>query len=315
MPTGAVMYQGHDSAQNVWTWFDRTGAQRGSLLPAVARDGRNVPAGGASSARLTIRRAARATGGHDLIGLDRALSRSRRNRAWTEQDGDTWREDGDVRHTLARATDGSVVLRADSAGMFGPVARSLQEFYRLPAAHVLPFTDTLTDDDEEHGSDAQTSSRFLDALERITGDQLDFFAYVAHGSADGLASAGVRTGAPRTIARFVSLLQHRLRRDGVVVLYACLTGQDGGFAQQLSSLLPGMTVWGHNTSGLASRNPLKVRCRNGVREPIQGIIGEANYLRWTQRLTDDGDFFLRFPFLSDAELLDEVTTGTRHDPR
>ena len=58
-----------------------------------------------------------------------------------------------------------------------------------------------------------------------------------------------------------------------------------------------------------------MRCRNGVREPIQGIIGEVNFLRWTQRLADDRDFYVRFPFLSDAELLDEVTTGTRHDPR
>ncbi len=315
MPSGAVLYQGHDSAENCWTWFDRTGNRRGVLGAPVRGDGRHVSAGRSSSASLTIRRVPGAVGAHTLVGLDRPLSRTRRNRAWTQHDDGTWHEDGEIRFSLGRATDGSVVLRTDSSNMFRPVAMALQTFYRLPTSAVVPFTDTLSDEDEEHGSDAQTAGRFLDALEGITGDQFNFFAYVAHGSADGLASAGIRMGAPATVTRFVSLLQHRVRRDGLILLYACLTGQDGGFAHVLSGLLPGMTVWGHNTPGTASRNPEKVRCRNGVREPIQRIIGAANYRRWTTHLDDDPDFYLRFPFLTEEQLLDELTTGTRHDPR
>jgi hypothetical protein len=315
MPTGAVLYQGHDSTENVWTWFDHAGVERGVLAPVRRGDRRNVPAGRSSSASLTLRRVPSGIGSHVFVGLDRALSRTRLNRAWTEQDDDRWHEDGVIRCSIGHRADGSVLMRTDSSNMFQPVARQLQTFYRLPSQHVVPFTDTLSDDDEEHGSDAQTAARFLDSLEAITGDQLDFFAYVAHGSADGLASAGIRLGAQATVSRFVSLLQRRMRSDGLILLYACLTGQDGGFAQRLSSLLPGMTVWGHNVSGQASRNPQKVRFRNGVREPIERIIGAVNVGRWTDRLNDDPDFYIRFAFLSEEQLLDELTTGTRHDPR
>jgi hypothetical protein len=314
MPTGAVLYLGHDSAITAWVWFDASGARRGELLPPVRADGRGVAAGGSSAASLTIRRARIASGGHELVGMDRPLSRSRVNRAWTRHEDGTWQQNGDVRQSLARTADGAVRVSGDSRGMFRQIARNLQETYRLPEARVLPFTDTLGDEDEEHGSEALTARGFLDSIEALTGTDLDFFAYCGHGAPDGLASAGVRVGSPRRVARFVSLLEARLRSDGVIVLYACETGQEGGFAQRLSTLLPNMTVWGHNSAGTGSRNPEKVRYRRGQGLSMESVLGRVKYERWAQRLTEDRDLYVRFPFLTFEQIIDELVTGTRHEP-
>ncbi|MCU0649532.1 MAG: hypothetical protein MUF00_16180 [Gemmatimonadaceae bacterium] len=296
MPRGVVLYQQNDSAVLTWVWMV-DGREQGVLFGPPGRE--NVPRPGEPGRSFSRIRSVRlADGTEQRLGLPRPLSRSRPNEAFV-QVGETWVERGRIEHRLTRVEGGAVSMRGDARGMFRQVARKLDDLY---GAVLVPFVDTLSDEDGEHGSEAMTSAAVFRDLRAVAGTDYEFFAYSGHGADDGLASAGIRTGGP--IAQFADEIRRLVRRDGTVVLYACLTARDGGFAQALSRLLPTMTVWGHTSSAEASRNPDKVRFRNGSRETIADIIGEANVSRWRNLLQNSEDMYAHFPFMSDEELRD-----------
>jgi hypothetical protein len=139
------------------------------------------------------------------------------------------------------------------------------------------------------------------ALDRAKGP-LDVVAYFGHGNPRSLSSAGIALPHLQTFAGHIAA---KSSRNIVVVLYACLAGSPGGFAQQLATALlrrgVHATVFGHQTSGHTAWNANKRRYPGGawVIPPSAPAWAE-----WQRSLRDlNGRFFARYPFMEPSEIV------------
>jgi hypothetical protein len=196
-------------------------------------------------------------------------------------------------------------MKNDSTGMFEHVARAFRQLYN---AEIRAF-DNVHDDEADGGNEAATRANYFGEMAKFSGDNLDFFAYSGHGSQNGLPSAGVRRGRPTFgVPQLCERIGRLVRADGFVLLYACSTAEAGGFAEDLSRLLPRMTVIGHRGAAAASRNPEKYRIVNGNSEHYRDLLPADVQPRWTATNLDRNYLYARFPFLTVEQVAEELRT-------
>jgi hypothetical protein len=149
----------------------------------------------------------------------------------------------------------------------------------------------------------------MDAVRKMKFN-LDYLAYFGHGAKKGLVTADIYMGS-REVNEFVRLLNERVKPGGVIVFYACDTGDENGFAQMISGQVKGRTVFGHDGAGDARTRPNVVQCVNGARQTFQELLGE-DFHKWEGYIKSCSDIWRRFPFMSVEEIRDEVCSGTAH---
>lgn len=200
---------------------------------------------------------------------------------------------------------GKVKMRADSSAVFKYSGDLLKKAY--PATECRGFAN-VHDDFDDGGGIGESLNNFMEEVRELADHctNLDYFAYAGHGNGPSLPSAGLKIGT-RLYNEFVTCLKSMLRPDGRVIFYACSTGLPGGMAPDLSTKLPGITVFGHNCAGHGMTNPEKVRCFCGQRVVFETAMGKEVYSRWTRLIKNPSeDIWLRYPWMSLEEIVAEV---------
>jgi hypothetical protein len=206
---------------------------------------------------------------------------------------------------------GGYFLRSDSRGMFRCNAEALRRAY---SGTVIKSFANVHDDGEHYASNSEAKSvtreHFLDTMGQFEGT-FDFFAYCGHGYEQGLSSAciGMDTG----YHAFVTELWRILKRGGAIIFYACLTGAEHGFAQQVSRDFPYSKVFAHLTAKRGDNNPDTVVIENGKRTLFEDWLGKENFRKWKHTVTADGSkLYLQFPWMSEQTLLNAIGATTDH---
>ncbi len=201
----------------------------------------------------------------------------------------------------ARRSDGS--MKSDASSVFIPNAREFADYYGF-SSPVLIFDNDSNNDGVADGNQLRLRrTEIIDAIDNITGT-INVIAYFGHGSSTGLLSAGFRTSAQREL--FAEAIARKSDGRVVVVLYACRSGSVGGFARELWVDLNNhgvrSTVFGHETSGPATKNPYKRRYPGGawVIEPNSRL-----WSTWIDAL-NNSDLWIRYPFLEPHALATEL---------
>ena len=191
--------------------------------------------------------------------------------------------------------------RHDASGAFIPGAR---QFAR---AHGLSEPIWLKDKND----------RKLMIETIATARDLDVIAYFGHGTRSSLPSADIRW---EHLPQLSEAVRGAAGANCRVILYACTTGIEGCFANQLAKILNyDVTVWGHTCAGHSFTNPYVTRF------PYQPdgspYLVEPHgplWQDWYKLIKGKSDIWTRFPFLSKAAVETEIRTGTAQnvvDPR
>ena len=293
MPIGTVIYAGNNSRLRNFALRNL----HGGLVGYQARVLNSHHASQSNRKCYSVREISGAT---QEVEAPARLSRDHANPVWqlvsNTQIGTFVRED------VVNAS-GALVIRRDASGMFQHVAHKFRELYQLPERLVRSFAN-VHDDQEEGGSEEDTREDFFDELGQIASAQHDFFAYSGHGGTISLPSACIRI---RDLARLATAIRRLLKPTGTVLLYACSTGATGGFAEQLSGQLHGITVWGHIGAGTASRNPRKVKYLNGAKQRFLEDFTAEERSAWDTHIHDDPNFYAQFAFMT----IDEIKRAIR----
>jgi hypothetical protein len=213
------------------------------------------------------------------------------------------------REDVVNATDVRQ-MKNDSTGMFRPVAHTFRQLY---GSQIEAFENVHDDFDEDGHNERDTRENFFEAVDNVAVTGLDFFAYSGHGSARGLPSAGISTTAngrtDRGFTALVAAIRRLCRADGWVLLYACSTADPGGFAEKLSGALPRMTVFGHRQAARGDVNPRKYRIVGGRSVAVQSELPADVRELWTAAALERENLYARYPFLSIAQIADELRGG------
>lgn len=284
-PRGVVTYPDNNSKWRAYAYY-----KKGATSQSGAKiDNHEVCPGGHSHLRYYT---LKLHGGETKrVAAAKTLSKKVRNPVY---DTVSWNEIGYLNRELLRDASGAVRAKPDSSGEFSLIARRMQDLYGLPKSLLAPF-ENVHDDLKKGGTEEDTRENFFEALEAVSESGLDFFAYAGHGSQSSLPSAQVRSKDKEELA---NRIRQMVRPDGIVIFYACSTGKPGGFASQLSSLLPSMRVWGHTDSGQASRNADKICYQNGKGTDIRDKLSKTAREKWARYLLHSSDFYARFPFMA-----------------
>ncbi len=201
----------------------------------------------------------------------------------------------------ARRSDGS--MKSDASSVFIPRAREFADFYGF-SSPVLFFDNDSNNDGVSDGNHLRLRrTEIIDAIDNITGT-INVVAYFGHGSSTGLLSAGFRSSAHREM--FAEAIARKSQGRVVVILYACRSGSVGGFARELWVDLQNhgvrSTIFGHETSGPATKNPYKRKYPGGawVIEPNSRL-----WPTWIDAL-NNSDLWIRYPFLEPHALATEL---------
>lgn len=296
MPRGSVIYAGNNSRLREFAFRNMQGGlvgYRARTYPGAQGSIVNYP----NRKRYQVRRT---DGGNQDIAAPKNLSRSYPNDVWSltgERIGSFVRED-------VVGAEGALVIRTDSSNEFRRIGDRFRALYQLSQELVRSF-DNVHDDFDEGGSEADTRENFFDELRAISLTQQDFFAYSGHGSSQGLPSACIKVG---QLPRLAGEIRRLLKPDGIVLLYACSTGEPGGFAEQISGHLTGMTVWGHIGEGPASRNSQKVKYQNGVKQDFLELLSTDERQAWRNHIRHNPDFYARFAFMTLEQIKGELNS-------
>jgi len=198
---------------------------------------------------------------------------------------------------------GGFVTKFDSTAVFEATGKGLKDYY--PGTKAYEFAN-VHDDAAEGGSQADSLRNFMDEMRKLSGN-LDFFAYAGHGCGSGLPSACLYKKSEE-YTEFIDILRRVLRPEGTIIFYACSTGVANGFASKVSTDLPSITVFGHQSAGHGQTNPEKARFYNGRRETFQELLGE-DYARWTIHIKSGSDIWRRYPWMEVEELKQELRTN------
>lgn len=301
MPTGAVIYAGRNSRLKNFAYRDfakgllgyRSRKSNGDPLPGVTIPGQPLRL----SYPITL-----LSGGSMSVASVAKLAKKKPNDAWLPETSAI--PTGVLAVEEVRDAAGNVVTRHDSNGMFEVIAVALKKKYGLSPNLVRAF-DNVHDDFADGGTSNESKENFFAELQKMNGSGLDFLAYSGHGNYNGLPSAGVYMGDVEKLGNEIIRL---VRADGSVMLYACSCAS--GFAQALSTKLGNRKVWAHTGAGPADKNPNMFLFQRG---DDQGFLSTKNFTKdeaaaWKRHLKSNGDFYLRFPFMSVAEMKTELAS-------
>lgn len=245
-------------------------------------------------------------GGADVLVVGPDKLKSTPSPALDATDKKTEIPGGKLTKELMHKDDGSVRTKPDVSAVFRVAAEGLKE--KHPSTVIKTFAN-VHDDAADGGTLRDTQNNFMDAMEELSATcrDLDFFAYSGHGIARGLASAGVTTKS-KCYPDFVEHLRKMLKPRGTVIFYACSCGAAGGIAQQLSSLLPGITTWGHSIPGHGMTNPYKARCQYGERAAVADTFSREEFRKFREKLKEgSSDLWRRVPWMTFDEIRSEVS--------
>ncbi len=183
----------------------------------------------------------------------------------------------------------------DANGAFLPGAQMFGAFCKKQGAKVAThiFNNKLPDDQKIFDS-------IIHAM-AVAPPQLDTVAYFGHGIKNMLVSARI---GQRLLPKFITALRANCGMAPTIILYACSCGTQGGIAGQiadgLSDLLAG--VYGHEDVGHSFCNP-RVRYFPGHKT----VAPDGLVSNWVKAIGNEkGDFWMRFPFMTDDEIKDEL---------
>lgn len=180
--------------------------------------------------------------------------------------------------------------RKDATGAFIPGAQRIAKAY---GGSYRTF-DNL-------GSNVK--KKFLDTISDGPGS-LDMFCYFGHGWKNQLGSAKIFSD--KDMDDLADVLRSKVRPGGVIVLYACWAGINGGFSTMLQKKIGWDTwVYGHTTLGHSFANPdvseVQQNRNPGFRELFRGDLRAA----WSEALHYT-DMWLRFPLMWDEYITREL---------
>lgn len=176
--------------------------------------------------------------------------------------------------------------RCDMSRAFRPHASQFRH------VHGISEPITVFDNGAPH---AQRRSEILDAI-RAARPGVSIFAYFGHGLSNAMSSAGFYEAHIPELAR---ALNGVCAPAGMaVLLYACSTGEPGGFASKLAAQLKHATVYGHIRPGPDNSNPRVVRYPGG-----RWVVPQSSPLwsRWVRALRTT-DLWARFFLYNDQQL-------------
>lgn len=186
--------------------------------------------------------------------------------------------------------------RCDATGAFHIGADIFQKVHKLPA--WVKFENDET-------SKTSDTKGFLDIISKQAGNW-DVYAYFGHANTNALASADVRGRKGATL--LANTLRPKLKTGGVVLLYACMAGQPGGFADWLSQDLADkrITVYGHlPPKGHTFQNACMLRYPGG-----DWVVPRTSPL-WGDWYRDfhslGNDLWARFPWMTQDQIEAELT--------
>ncbi len=181
--------------------------------------------------------------------------------------------------------------RHDATGAFIPGAHLFARKYGLDVTLI----------DETIGTHKAAARDAV--LQTISAaSRLDVIAYFGHGTVNSLPSAGIHES---DIAGLVQAINRTAAGNCKVVLYACLAGHPGGFAQKLSAQLkPGITVLGHTVEGHAYQNPCVARYPQAPGDKTPFLVAPHSPLWkvWNQELHSGSSLWMEYPFLSAEQI-------------
>lgn len=181
--------------------------------------------------------------------------------------------------------------KCDATGAFIPGA---QRFANAFGGSYRSFDNSGTD----------VKKNFLNTIDDGPGS-LDVFAYFGHGWKSQLGSAHIYTEADMT--ELAEVLKKKMKPDGVVVLYACWAGFEGGFSTKLLEKMgSGIWIYGHTSLGHSFANP-EVSEVQQVRSPRYRRLfqGSDLFAAWAESLRHT-DMWLRFPIMWDTYIEREL---------
>ncbi|GEM_PF-1939331 len=187
----------------------------------------------------------------------------------------------------------------DATGAFLPGAQKFGTAYNCPWRQ---FDNT--------GAVKTVRQRFYDTIDTFCPSGLDLFAYFGHGIPQGLASAHIyeADGYGHHLDDLLAVLQPKISKPFVAVLYACSAGSAQGFTGKLRAKLGGdVWVYGHTTAGHSFLNPDVSEEASDNSPTWRMLYPSGSELRaaWADALRYT-DLWLRFPMLDDDDIYAEV---------
>jgi hypothetical protein len=182
----------------------------------------------------------------------------------------------------------------DATGAFLPGAKKFGTAYNCPWRQ---FDNT--------GAKNVVRQRFYDTIDTNCPAGTNFFAYFGHGIPAGLASPHVYGD---DLDDLLAVLQPKISKPFVAVLYACSSGAASGFTGKFREKLGGdVWVYGHTTVGHAFLNPDVSEEASGNSPTWRMLYPAGDELRapWAEALKYT-DLWLRFPLLDDDNIYAEV---------
>jgi hypothetical protein len=186
--------------------------------------------------------------------------------------------------------------KCDATGAFQLGANQFQRIHGLAAPLIFDNTKP----------NADCRKAILDGIRAATGP-LDVVAYFGHGVSYGLPTGGFYTSDLDSLADGI---RANAARGVVVLLYACDAGATLGFASQLADKLSNIAavVYGHNPPpGHSYANPAMKRFPGDEWVVPLSVLGKNNPLWGPWRAGIAKDLWARFPFMSEMDLLNELT--------
>lgn len=185
------------------------------------------------------------------------------------------------------------VQRHDATGAFIPGA---QQFCKT---HGLGKPVWLDDNNDR--------KKMLSTI--AAASDLDVIAYFGHGIPNGLPSADIYES---HLDAFAEAIRSAANPGCRVVLYACSSGAEGGFAQKLGRKLHGRCiVYGHTCVGHSFTNPYVTRFPYADEDTQPFLIEPQSrqWKDWYRLIKGKSDVWARYPFMAKATLQTEIETG------
>jgi hypothetical protein len=180
--------------------------------------------------------------------------------------------------------------RKDATGAFIPGAQRIAKAYR---GSFRTFNNL----------GPNVKKNFLDTIRDGPGS-LDMFCYFGHGWKTQLGSAKIYDD--KDMDQLAEVLREKLKPGGIVMLYACWAGINGGFSTKLQEKI-GRDSWiyGHTSLGHSFANPdvseVQQNRSPGYRDLFRGELRAA----WSEALHYT-DMWLRFPLMWDEYIEREL---------
>jgi hypothetical protein len=182
----------------------------------------------------------------------------------------------------------------DATGAFQPGAQKFEAYCKKQGAAVKSILFNNQADGE------QTVNEILHAMAGAPS-QLDTVVYFGHGTKEHMVSAKI---GPGHLPKFIAALNANCGFAPTIILYACSCGAPDGVAEKIATGMSGLlpTVYGHLSAGHAFTNPQVRAFPGGTRVAPEGLIKQ-----WIKAIGDQkGDFWIRFPFMTDEEIKQEL---------